>query len=190
MQEATWLREGLRALPQRQVPVRLAARLSALASREFARNARNAVRGSRIAEWVERYELWADNLMKPLAIPFAGGLASAFVLFSMLAPTFAPPVRTVEDVPTAFYTLASLDSLGPFGMVDDMIILDVTVDEQGRMVEYSSPNDNPVLRNPNLRRIIENNLLFTRFSPANLFGQPVSGKLRIAIRRSHMDVRG
>jgi hypothetical protein len=117
-------------------------------------------------------------------------VVSAFVLFSMIAPTFTVPAPSPDDVPTALYTLATVDALGPFGMVDEFIVLDVTVNDQGRMVEYSSPNQSPILKDPQLRRTIENNLLFTKFTPANVFGRPVASKVRIAIRRSHVDVKG
>ena len=44
--------------------------------------------------------------------------------------------------------------------------------------------------NEALRREIENNLLFARFTPAMAFGQPKQGKLLVSFRRSHIDVKG
>jgi hypothetical protein len=41
-----------------------------------------------------------------------------------------------------------------------------------------------------LRRSIENNLLFTTFQPATAFGLPIAGKIRISFRSSRIDVRG
>src|SRR5262245_56703078 len=70
--ELTQVRKLLLATPQRQVPAKLASELRVLASHEKARRSR-----SRWANCVEWMRLAVDNLMRPVAIPFAGGLASA-----------------------------------------------------------------------------------------------------------------
>ena len=46
------------------------------------------------------------ELMRPLAIPTAGGFAAALVLFSMLAPSLAVRGGSVStaDTPTGLYT--------------------------------------------------------------------------------------
>lgn len=186
------LRDALKSAPRHIPPAELSMNLRVLASRERARQAVRANWQARTADWRGSIRVWVDNMMRPFAIPFAGGLASAFLLFGMLAPSFARVYTpSNDDVPAGWYTGATLDTLGPFGLADDTIILDVTIDDQGRMVDYSLPGGKPgPWKDEALRRMIVNNLLFTRFTPANFFGQPTYGKLRVTLRRSQVDVRG
>jgi hypothetical protein len=191
VESSTRLREALISAPRYNPPVNLSTKLRVLASRERARQAARASLQARVADWRGSIELWVDNMMRPFAIPFAGGLASAFLLFGMLAPTFARVYTPANDVSPGWYTSASLDTFGPFGLADDTIILDVTIDEQGRMVDYAVPGGHPgPWKDEALRRTIVNSLLFTRFTPANFFGQPTYGKVRVTLRRSQVDVRG
>jgi hypothetical protein len=127
--------------------------------------------------------------MRPLAVPAAGGFASAVLLFGMLAPSLATRAATpTADIPTALVTEASVKSYLPLGFDEDLAV-EITVDDQGRMVDYSVAKGH--LRNsPDLRRHIEQRLLFTEFTPATTFGQPTSGKLRLLFRASRVDVRG
>ena len=184
------LRGYLLSAPPHAVPEDLSVSLRILASRELSRRRIAAVAPPWWVGLRDRFQLWMDNLMRPIAIPIAGGLASALVLFSVLMPTIYPPAVSAYDVPVGWYREATVSELGPFGVPDDIIILDVTIDEQGRMVDYSIPANQPAMADAALRRVIENNLLFTRFNPTNFFGQPTSGKIRIALRRSQVDVRG
>jgi hypothetical protein len=176
-------------LPVRVAPRKLTTRLQILASRERLVQRRHASFGAVWRHWSEDVRFWAHNLMGSAALPFAGGLASAVFLFSMLVPTFALHQRSsVEDIPTGLTTEAGLVSSMTFGLTDDDIVVDVLVDEQGRMVDYTIPPGQKL--DPTLRRSVENTLLCTRFSPATMFGQPASGKLRITLRRSEVEVRG
>jgi hypothetical protein len=81
--------------------------------------------------------------------------------------------------------------MGPFGYTADDIVLDVTVDSRGSLIDYSSPAGHRAwLNDPAVRRSVENALLFAVISPGTSFGQPVTGKVRITLRRSSIDVRG
>ena len=188
MAELAEMRETLRTIERRTVPERLSAQLRITASREHQRRQRHANLHTVATEWWARTSLAIDNLMRPLAIPFTGGLASALIMFSMVMPTIAPPGPPIDDVQTGWYTGAAVDKLGPFGVADDTIILDIVIDENGRMIDYSMPG--VAMPSPALRHAVENNLLFTTFTPAEFFGQPTTGKLRIALRRSQVDVKG
>src|SRR5579864_7194847 len=80
------LRQIVRSLPGRIAPADLTLRLRVAASR-----ARVEVRGpGRWPRFRDRLLLTLDNLMRPLALPAAGGLCSAIFLFSTLVPTFMP----------------------------------------------------------------------------------------------------
>ena len=128
-----------------------------------------------------------DNLMKPLALPFAGGLASALFLFGVLVPTLGFHHNFRNDVPIALYTDASLEETAPFGINDAETIVELTIDQRGRITGYSIPHGQD---SPQLEANIANMMFFSTFTPATWFGQPTSGKVLISFRRSHIIVRG
>src|SRR5690348_4966109 len=72
-EEMQQLRGMLRGMPQAGLPAGLQTRLRVLASHERCRRLTRLTFGARIAAWHERVKLFADNLMRPLALPFAGG---------------------------------------------------------------------------------------------------------------------
>ncbi len=183
------VRETLRQLPALRPPERLVTALRILASKERARRAGDLP--FFIGEWALRTRIWASEMMRPLALPMAGGLLSALVLFGMLAPSFAPRHRPdIADVPTTLSTEATFLGMGPFGFGGDMVTVDVTVDSSGRLIDYSTPHGQEWVNDPEVRRSVENALLFTRFSPGTTFGKPAFARVRITLRRSEIDVRG
>ena len=192
--EYTAQRSALRSARPLAVPANLSTSLLVLASKERARQLNRVDWRARAANLRDHASLLVTNLMRPFALPFAGGLTSAMLLFGVLAPSFSRPAYSSHDVPTGWYTEASVMALGPFPIVEDVLILDVKIDQQGRMVDYSIPDQGATAiqlqENETFRRSVENNLLFTQFTPANFFGQPISGKVRIKLRRSQMDVKG
>jgi len=186
---------ALRALP-RVTPPGLTTSLRVLASRERQRRLTARLgRFGRLTELSDRLSLWASNLMRPIALPFAGGVFSAVVLFGvMLGSTF--PVHASassdSDVPTMLTTSASIKGLGPISTWDDseMVVVDVTLDDQGRMVDYAIVAGAAVLQDAALRRKLENKLLFTEFVPATQFGVPTTSRLCLLVGTSHIDVKG
>ncbi len=178
------LRRGVRALPPRPVPTNLAVSLRVAASRQHSRRASQL-------RWRDRLRLWTVNSWRPIAVPMVGGFATACMLFATILPTLSSPVLANDDAPAAWYQSAELSDLGPFGLPADHLTLDLILDEQGRMIDYSVPDSESVLMSDvELRRTVENNLLFMRFKPAEFFGQRTTGKLRITIRRSQLEVKG
>lgn len=185
-------RRALRGLPVRQAPMDLAVNLRVLASKELARRKSRVDWATRVDAWSGHARLWLNNLWRPLAIPTAGGLASACILFSALMPTFALQGPATADVPTAWYQSAEIHGLSPFGVNVDNVTLDVRIDTSGRVVDYAVPaNDTGLWRkDPGMRKAVENSLLFMSFKPASFFGQPASDTIRITLRRSHIEVKG
>jgi hypothetical protein len=180
-------RVALRALPALAPPQNLLVSLRVLASREKAR--REA--GVGLPLWAVRARLWVDGMMRPVALPLAGGLLSAIVLFALVVPNFAfHRNAALADVPTMLSTEPIFVGMGPFGFGDDEVTVDVTLDSQGRFVEYSTPKGQAWVKDPGVRRSVENTLLFTQFSPGTRFGKPASSTVRINLRRSRIDVRG
>ena len=120
--------------------------------------------------------------MRPLALPLAGGLASALFSFTMLMPNLGFLRTAVNDKPTALFTEASVENVADFGSRNsDDTLIEVEIDGQGRMVDYS------VLQGQ-MTSDVGNFLLFTTYTPATMFLQPTSS--RIVIRRSRIVVKG
>lgn len=185
-------RRALRGLPVRPVPMNLAVNLRVMASKELARRSTRVNLATRMDIWQGKIGLLLNNLWRPLAIPTAGGLASACFLFSALMPSFALQTPASADVPTAWYQSAEVYGLSPFGGNFDNVTIDVRIDTSGRVVDYAVPTgDSGIwLKNPQMKKAVENSLLFMSFKPASFFGQPASDTIRITLRRSHIEVKG
>lgn len=181
---------GARGLPKLQAPRELTSRLLVMASREAARRRRLRSPRALFEYFRSELRLRVENVMKPVALPVAGGFVSALLLFAVLVPSLLVQHAIVGDVPTNLTTRASLASSISFAVSDDEIVVDVAIDEYGRVSSYSIPAGQRWAEDPILVRSIENTLLMTRFTPATLFGQPASGRTRITLRRSQVEVRG
>jgi hypothetical protein len=160
-----------------------------MASRESLRRRRHASVRALLEWWGETAGLFVNNLMKPVAVPFAGGLISALILFAVLAPGLAIQ-RPVRDVPSPIFTEPSVSAFFALPESDEDMIVDVWIDGQGRVIDYSIPQGQSWASDPSLVRNVENTLLCTKFTPATLFGQPANGKMRITFRCSQLEVRG
>ena len=180
------LGEALRGLSVKVPPPELRTSLRVIASRHRQqRSSRSSV------TWRDRARLFATNLMRPLALPFAGGVFSTVVLFSMfVVPAYPLLSNSDTDVPTVLNTPVAVKSIAPFSVGDTDVVVDVTVDEQGRMLDYAIVAGASVLANPQMRRRLENALVFSNFTPATTFGQPMISKMRLWFHSSRIDVRG
>jgi hypothetical protein len=187
------VRQSLRAAPRRPMPAHLSFALRSLASREATRQRYYAGFRGFVRGLGERAGLFATNLMRPLALPAAGGLASAVFLFSMVMTNFQDIVRDhPNDVRlAAIATDASVRNI-LFEMSEDSeITLDILVDEQGRVVDYTFPDGAGEIKTAPMRRKLESTLLLTEFTPATTFGRAVSGWVRVKFSgRSEIDVKG
>jgi hypothetical protein len=188
------VRVGLGNLPSLSVPEELEIRLRVLSSRERVRRVSRKTVGAMVEHFTGRARLWAENLMRPLALPFAGGLLSAVVLFGMLVPNIAlhRQVPALNDVPTSLFSQATVKSSGPFGFADDdEFIVEVMVDGQGRMVDYwiaEGPSLTKDIKDIQVRRSIENRLVFTEFTPATAFFRPTYSRIFLSFSRSQINV--
>jgi hypothetical protein len=182
----------LRRLPPPVSPKGLTTSLQVIASR--ARGRAVLSRRQRIGQWFAQIQLQFDNLMRPLALPAAGGFFSALALFgTLLVPTYPLRAAGSSDVPTMLTTEAAIRGTVPVGLGSSgEAVVDVMIDEQGRMVDYKVVTGSAVLANRTLRRRLENTLLFTEFIPATSFGMPVPiSVVRVSVGLdSRVDVRG
>lgn len=174
------VRSELRALPPMPVPDSLRTRLRAVASQEHVRRHRPPV-------WTllrMRLRLAVDNLMRPLAIPFAGGVSAAAIIIGSLTPSLMTPRFVGNDVATPIYEEARMSQVPGRMSPDDLggdALLEVSIDAQGRVSDLSVPEGT-------LTNELANEILFTTYVPAKMFGQPAPGKL--LLRRSRITVKG
>lgn len=95
-----------------------------------------------------------------------------------------------SDVPTMLATQPMVMYTAPVAFGETDAVVDVTIDEHGRLVNYTLVSAAPGQKLEPLRRIIENKLLFLGFWPATAFGKPIAGTIRVSFGSSHVEVRG
>ena len=186
LEELSELRESLRSQPVAPVPQRLQTQLLILASRERARWNSTRTLPLALGTWTRDAKLTIDNLMRPLALPFAGGVLSAMVLFSMLVPTFGSRPSVRNDVPIGWYTAATLVQVAPF-INNDETVVELYIDDKGQAMDYSVQRG---AVSPELQADLTKMMFSSRFTPATWFGQPTNGKVLVSFRRVHYVVRG
>jgi hypothetical protein len=193
--ETSEVRSMLATLPRRKAGADLNVRLRVLASRQ-ARRRRILASPATLAQEVSwRTKLWLENLVRPIAVPAAGGVISALFLFLTIAPAFPMRQSIVDDPPLRLATQATLLSAfsvstpGGAGPAED-VVLDLEIDSEGKVVDYMVASGQAWTDDPTVRKSLESTLVCTRFTPATRFGQPQSGSVRITIRRSELEVRG
>ena len=190
MERQQAMRAALRSLPRMAPPADLTMRLRIMASKEHLADRQTA---SRFRLWMNRSSLALDNLMQPIALPAAGGLCAALLLFMSLVPAFKSNRFSVEDVPLCDLspsTEPTLRSMAPIGFSYGDAQVDLRIDKHGRIVNYSIVGGQPGVETDALNRSIKNNLLFTTFTPATSFGVPISSSLRLSFQSSRIDVKG
>lgn len=156
---------------------------------------------TRFRKMRDRAEILLDNVFRPLTVPATGGFLSAILVFVLVFQMIAPgiTVGAVEnDVPINLMRPAELISLSDYPQswapeqhatelaLPHGLLLDVTVDAQGQMVDYQ------ILSGPDsseLRRQLDQMLLFSRFRPMLSFGRPTSGG-HVILSFSAVHVRG
>jgi hypothetical protein len=177
------IRALLRGLPQRRINPELNLNLQIGASKEAARRRLWANAPAPLARLRRQYELWKANQMRPFALPCAGGLAAAMMVFTLFVQIH--PVRAyslLDDRPTGLYTPSAAKTLAPFEPPTADAEIEVLIDEQGRVSDYRLIAGNPQL-DREVQRSVERTLLFTEFTPATSFGQRVPSRLRLTLRR-------
>ncbi len=189
--DADSLARSLRSLPSLLPPAALRTSLRVIASQERQRNMIRRNPAAILRNWGDRIHLLSDHVMRSFVLPTAGGLSSAVVLFTMfVVPSYPLRVSGSADIPTELTTKVALKVMAPFANSPGDVVVDVRVDGQGRMIDYAIISGAAVLSNVQMRRRLENVLLFTEFTPATSFGQPMQSRLRLWFSSSYIDVRG
>jgi len=185
------------AMPKSVPPANLAVRIKVAAAQ--AQNSQDW--SSRLRRMKDRAEILLDNVFRPLTVPATGGLVSAILVFVLVFQMIAPgiTVRAVEnDVPINLMRQAELVTLSDYPQswapeqhdlelsLPHGLLVDVTVDAHGQMTDYQ------ILAGPRskqLRRQLDQMLLFSRFSPMLSFGRPTAGG-HVILSFSAVRVRG
>lgn len=183
--DAQSLRSGLRHLPLKHVPALLETRLQVLASRERSRQAARRNFRAWATETFARLKLSFDNLLKPFAVPAAGGLLTSFLCFGVIVNTLHVVPDWGDDIPIGISTEVAIDELSPFCFTGRDVMVQLTVDSTGHVTDFEPQEQNP---SPEALREIGNLVLYSTFTPAMRLGRPVASKRFFVIR--HISVRG
>jgi hypothetical protein len=183
--ETRSLRSGLKSLPALSVSPLLRTRLRVIASRERSRQALRQTLATRLAELRSKAKLLFDNLLKPIAVPAAGGMLASFLCFGAIVDTLHVHPEWQNDIPVGLYTQVTIDDVSPFSVNGNDVMVELTVDKDGSVSDYELPQG---AGSPDEMREIGNLVLYSSFVPATAFGQRVTGKILVNIH--HINIRG
>ncbi len=169
------------------MPASLALQLRVLASHERVRQLARASLSARMQYWAARLRLCFDNLMRPVALPVAGGVLSALLAFCVLVPNLSF-VHTVSNEPPLSISIDPdgkvVDWTGELPRLEsinadtsgDEIVVELTIDDQGNVADY-------LVRQGQLTPSIQNIIMFSKFTPAMFFYQRAWGKKLVTVPR-------
>jgi len=184
--EVQSLRSGLKHLPLKHVPPILTTKLRILASREHARRLVRRDLASWLVEQKSRVMLMVDNLLRPFAVPAAGGILCSFICFGIIVDYLHVVPDWQDDIPIGISTEVAIDELSPFCFVGQDVMVQLTVDSDGKVTDYAIPQK----ANPSSEELQEigNLVLYSTFTPATRAGRRVSSKRLVYM--SHYSVKG
>jgi hypothetical protein len=137
-----------------------------------------------------RTQLVLENILEPLAVPATGGVLAALLVFASVMQVFAGGVPfggIANDLPTNLLQPARLEQLAAFPVPDEGgLLVEATVNAEGQLVNYTILSG---LDNAEIRRQLDQVLMFSRFRPQLSFGRPTSGG-RVLLSFSGVRVRG
>jgi len=164
------LRASLREMARPAMSAQLQENLRGIAARERIRLISRVSFGKRVQNWVSAFQIHCQNMMRPVALPVAGGVISAVLLFGMWIPdlTATPQQRFSGDVSAPIFTDPSLSRSNPVRYGGDVVV-QLIIDERGKIADYVviQGQDSEELRNF---------ILFSTWTPATSFGKPTWGK--------------
>lgn len=169
------------------VPAVLTHRLRVLASHERMRQMTRVSISARLRHMADNARLFMDNMMRPVALPFGGGLLSAILLFSILAPGLnftrsldsdasAISLVTLPDgrlvgVAGEVYRLEMVSSIPSSA---DSTLVELTVDRYGYVRDWKMVRGELT---PDVKSVIA----FSSFNPGTYFGVPTESKILVSL---------
>jgi hypothetical protein len=187
------MRVALGHLATPAVPPVLADRLRILASHEHSRFVARMNFATRLQHWSEWIRLAFDNLMRPVAVPFTGGIVSALLVFSLLVPNLSFPHNYGDEAHMIDFTFPDGEVVGttddvpriePVGaaLLPGERAIDLVIDDQGQVRDF-------VVAHGEMTPDMVNVILLSRFTPATYWGQPTWGPIRVVFPRHRRGVR-
>ena len=180
-QSARNLRAALRERNEPPMPAVLQAKLKVLASHERVRHLAQASLSARVQYWRSRVKLQFENLMRPVALPIAGGLISAGLMFAVLLPNISFAHNFVNEPPTEVFTnpdgqvvgMGDMPRLEPVGFVTTgaRAVVELTIDPKGRVRNYTLTQGTWT---PGADQL---HLASSHFTPGYHFRPPILGKI-------------
>lgn len=194
-------RLAMRSMEEPAVPPILTQRLRVIASHERVRQMTRGSIFARLHHIADNASLFMDNMMRPVALPFAGGLLSAILLFSIVAPGlsvtrnrgFDPSVSSMVTLPYGRLVGAAGELAGATGEVvsvemagfvsmeagsipssTDSTLVELTVDRYGQIRDWKMVQGELT---PDVKSVI----LFSTFDPGTYFGVPTDSKVLVAV---------
>jgi hypothetical protein len=171
---------------------------------DLAFQVRNAISRARAAEpWYARLRsragLIIENMLEPIAVPATGGVLAAMLAFVLVLhnlflgiPLGAVPndVQMGYNQPARLETLANFPVAGDEWLTEDsgarVLVVEAVVNARGEAVGYD------ILAGPDtsqVRRQLDQVILFSRFRPAISFGRPIHGG-RVILNLTEIRVKG
>ena len=177
------------SLGRKAAPPDLALKIRLALSRERSRTWRSILQG---------YLVQLENAVNAFMFPATAGILTTIIFFGALAGfLFVPAVRATtqvgdDEMVPGFYSprlkppQTAMSSVADTDLnLDSPVVIQAYVDVNGRVQNYeiiSGPDTEDV------RSQLNRALLFTSFTPAYAFGQPVQGTAIICF--SHVNVKG
>jgi hypothetical protein len=188
--EVRSLRTGLKSLREKSASSLLATRLRVVASRERSRFLLRRDLAARLSDLRASAALVFDHLLRPFAVPAAGGILASFFCIVLIVDTLHFHPEWQPDIPVGLFTQVTIDGVSPFSVDGPDVTLQVTVDASGAVSDFEVPPDGKQIHNASRAEMKEigNMVLFSTFTPATSFGQKVSGKILVGSR--HINIRG
>ena len=181
------LRTGFRHLPVQGVPPLLATKLQVIASRERSRQLLRLDPKAWLRDKIASAMLAFDHFLRPFVVPGTGGILASCLCFALIAHTLQlrPYLAGDDDMPIGIFTEMTIDDVSPFSFSGKDVTLQVTVDANGSVSDYSMLQG--ARPTPEEFEAIGSLLLYSTFTPAMRAGQPVASKRLFAIR--HFNVQ-
>jgi hypothetical protein len=174
------MQQSLAALGQKKAPADLGLRL---------RVAISQARTQTIERRWQRWQMRWENSVRPLALQWSAGLASAMVVLAtlgLLVGVFAAPqavqAASPADEPVGMasaphFLYSPFPSYALATDVDSAVVVEAFIGADGRVYDYKilAGEDSP-----RTHAQLNNQLYFSVFAPARVFGQPVRGHVVLA----------
>ena len=144
-------------------------------------------RARRSVRLIDTIALKWENAVRPLAIQFSAGFATAVALVGtvglLLGTVAAPTAVMANDEPLAAIStpryLYSAERSRPLVTAQNAtIVIEADIDAQGRVYDYTIVSG-PQSDDPAVRTQVRDRLLLSVFEPARVFGTAVRGRVLV-----------